>query len=417
MFPIRSDLSVCSERTNDTVKSAIARDSSRCHVHSLRGWVPNGYVVQLPFEILGFIQEKLQREFIRLMKSICLEYIWLDSEEGLRSKTRIENKFVLSDWSFDGSSCGLSTVENSDIILRPAFHCIDPFRKDGFLVLCEIYLSDGKTPHPTNLRAQCKETKNKCREQEPWVGLEQEYILFQPDGILPFGWTKSNEFKQGPYYCGVGSDRALGRPILEEFLQNSLQAGLHVGGINLEVCPSQQEYQIGPLDPLQASDELWMSRYILFRTCEKWSVVPSFHPKPLTNYSGSGCHCNFSTKEMRNSVPAIAIEKVKEACERLRVNHSKHMQVYGKHNKLRLIGTHETSSFEHFTYADKSRQVSVRIPLMAHLSKKFYLEDRRPASNCNPYAVVDAMMQTICCSSCISANPYKVDTIVTVAKT
>ena len=61
------------------------------------------------------------------------------------------------------------------------------------------------------------------------------------------------------------------------------------------------------------------------------------------------------------------------------------MPYYGIDNELRLSGFHETSHISKFTSGIGNRGVSVRIPLLVHLNKKGYLEDRRPASNVDPY--------------------------------
>ena len=40
---------------------------------------------------------------------------------------------------------------------------------------------------------------------------------------------------QGPYYCGVGAEAALGRPLAEAHLEACMKAGLSIAGINAEV--------------------------------------------------------------------------------------------------------------------------------------------------------------------------------------
>lgn len=43
-----------------------------------------------------------------------------------------------------------------------------------------------------------------------------------------------------------------------------------------------------------------------------------------------------------------------------------------------------------------SRGSSIRIPRQCDIEQKGYLEDRRPASNCDPYAVTGIVAETCC---------------------
>jgi len=43
-----------------------------------------------------------------------------------------------------------------------------------------------------------------------------------------------------------------------------------------------------------------------------------------------------------------------------------------------------------------NRGCSIRIPRGCAEEKKGYLEDRRPASNCDPYQVMEAIVRTVC---------------------
>jgi glutamine synthetase len=78
-------------------------------------------------------------------------------------------------------------------------------------------------------------------------------------------------------------------------------------------------------------------------------------------------------------------------------NHDKHIAVYGKNNDQRLTGKHETASISQFTYGEGDRGASIRIPVETIDAgyKSGYLEDRRPASNADPYEITKVIIDTI----------------------
>lgn len=354
---------------------------------------------------------------------ITLEYIWLDGNnpQQLRSKTKIVSKMdtlIPKDypvWSFDGSSTNQAKSgkgKNTDCLLKPVYVTIDPFRKNGRLVLCEVLNPDG-TPHESNNRhklfTRLKELKideSSNMDSLPWFGWEQEYTLtHKPEspfssGIgIPLGFSTNYETpgmsprKQGDYYCGIGHDSIVGRDIVEEHMEKCIEIGLEISGINAEVLLGQWEYQIGPVTPLTGSDQMWISRYLLQRVAEKHGVNISLHPKPVKgDWNGTGCHVNFSTKEMREEGGLSLIEDVMNS---LKESHSQHIEVYGLHNEQRLTGEHETSGINDFSFGYSTRDTSIRIPAQAIIDKKGYFEDRRPASNCDPYLVANQMLKTV----------------------
>ena len=367
---------------------------------------------------------------------VFLEYVWLDGNQPqqLRSKTKVVNHSDLFDttieldktmdpqkfpkWSFDGSSTKQAKAgkgENTDCILKPVYVTKDPFR--GFLnkiVLCEVLNPDG-TPHETNQRHELMELTQSLglNEEElpkdslPWFGWEQEYTLttkkvkevghpFTGGEGLPLGFSEGyfgQPRPQGDYYCGTGADTVVGREIVEEHMNMCVDIGLEVSGINAEVMLGQWEYQIGPVSPVNGSDQLWISRYILQRVAEKHGVNISFHPKPMKgDWNGSGCHVNFSNKEMRQ---AGGLELIEDVMAKLLIRHEDHINSYGLFNDERMTGEHETSSIHDFSYGYSTRDTSIRIPVQTKLDGMGYFEDRRPASNCDPYIVSLKMLETV----------------------
>lgn len=92
------------------------------------------------------------------------------------------------------------------------------------------------------------------------------------------------------------------------------------------------------------------------------------------------------------------IRYIEKAIEKLSKKHKEHIAVYDPHggqdNIRRLTGIHETSSIEEFSAGVANRGASIRIPRQVGQEKKGYFEDRRPASNCDPYAVTKAIAST-----------------------
>ena len=82
----------------------------------------------------------------------------------------------------------------------------------------------------------------------------------------PLGFPRGGYAQpQGPYYCGAGASKAIGRAVAEAHLKASLAAGIQISGINAEVFPGQWEFQVGPVEGISGPDQLWMSRYLLTR--------------------------------------------------------------------------------------------------------------------------------------------------------
>ncbi len=326
------------------------------------------------------------------------EYIWIDGVKPtptLRSKTKIIKDGVTAPpiWGFDGSSTEQATGESSDCVLQPVFSCPDPLRGgDNILVLCEVVLAQDMSPHPTNTRSACEAVYTKYSDQGMIFGLEQEYTMLKLDG-RPLGFPGEGfPGPQGPYYCGVGAGRVIGREIIEEHTQACLDAGLLIEGTNAEVMPGQWEFQIGAADPLTVSDHMYVARWLLHRVAEDYDVQISFDAKPAKgDWNGAGMHTNFSTSAMRDGYEAI-----EAACNAIGKEIELHVAGYGHDIESRLTGKHETAPFNEFSYGVSNRGASIRIPWQVAKDGKGYAEDRRPNANADPYTVTRLITDTVC---------------------
>ena len=323
-----------------------------------------------------------------------LEYLWLDgcTPTQIRYKTKVVKDFGKKEeapiWGFDGSSTEQADGGSSDCVLKPVRVYPNPLESNSSIVLCEVYNVDD-TPHASNTRRILEDTLISTNISSEWVGYEQEYTLFVND--TPLGWPVVGEPKpQGDYYCG----RNVGEYISREHMNACIDAGISICGTNAEVMLGQWEYQIGAGGSLHMSDDLWVARWLLERICEKHGVNVSLHPKPQEgDWNGAGCHTNFSTSGMREDGGDLLIG---EAIEKLEKKHQEHIEAYGQDNDQRLTGLHETCDINTFRWGVSDRGASIRVPWQVHRDGKGYLEDRRPASNCDPYVVSQKLIQTIC---------------------
>ena len=118
-------------------------------------------------------------------------------------------------------------------------------------------------------------------------------------------------------------------------------------------------------------------------------------PKPLgdTDWNGSGMHANFSNSTLRECGSEDTYTKVCQAFEPVT---KEHIAVYGAHNDQRLTGKHETQSIDTFSFGVSDRGASIRIPIgTVENGWKGWLEDRRPASNADPYKIAARIIKTV----------------------
>ena len=293
-----------------------------------------------------------------------LEYIWIDGTEDapqLRSKTKVVEHHEWDGsvancpvWGLDGSSTNQAPGDNSDCVLQPVRIYDNPLEDNCHLVLCEVWNTDD-TPHETNVRWKLFELLNGGIKDEPWFGFEQEYTLYKDR--KPLGWPEDGEpAPQGDYYCG----RNKGEWIARKHMDLCIKAGIKIGGINSEVMLGQWEYQIGAGNPVTMSDDLWVSRWLLEKLCDKYELTVSLNPKPIAgDWNGAGCHTNFSTKPMREDGGDMVIH---ESIKNLEYKHNKHIEVYCYGNEHRLTGQHETCPITEFRWGVSDRGASIRVP-------------------------------------------------------
>ncbi|MGB5653964.1 MAG: glutamine synthetase, partial [Robiginitalea sp.] len=221
------------------------------------------------------------------------------------------------------------------------------------------------------------------------------YFIMDSHTQLPLGFPIGGyPGPQGLYYCSVGGRNTHGRELVERHADYCLQAGLNFEGINQEVACGQWEFQIFAKGAKNAGDQVWVARYLLDRLTEDYGYYIEYHPKPVKgDWNGSGMHANFSNNLLRTCGSREIYEKV---CEAFRPVTREHIEVYGEFNDERLTGLHETQSIHEFSFGISDRGASIRIPILTvEKGWKGWLEDRRPASNADPYKVAARIIKTV----------------------
>ncbi len=213
-------------------------------------------------------------------------------------------------------------------MLKPVAVYPDPARKNGALVMCEVMMPDGVTPHSTNTAPPSWTI--------PTPGsASSRNISSIRTGVRSASPSTATRPRRAPYYTGVGYKNVgdVAREIVEEHLELCLEAGINHEGINAEVAKGQWEFQIFGKGSKKAADEIWIARYLLLRLTEKYGVDIEFHCKPLgdTDWNGSGMHCNFSTKYMREVGGKAYFEALMAAFAK---NWKEHIDVYGPDNHM-----------------------------------------------------------------------------------
>ena len=189
----------------------------------------------------------------------------------------------------------------------------------------------------------------------PWIGFEQEYTLFK--GSRPLGFPSEQRFPaaQGPYYCGVGADEVAGRDLVEEHLDLCLQAGLSVQGVNAEVMPGQWEFQIGGpnIDPVRASDELWIARWLLYRLGEKYGISATLDPN-LYLAIGTAQVCT-QTSQSRRLARRMVLGDLQILDRMSGVEFA--LEHYGHDYEIRLTGDHGRAGMTNSASASPTNSV------------------------------------------------------------
>jgi len=310
---------------------------------------------------------------------MILDYIWVSENDSLNVKKRIVDVFDESSLTFYN---GFLCKENHDFV------CLIPkkvvkYNDLHYVVLCDTWVYDDKYelhPHISNKRHFCLKEFKLHKKQNEFV-IQQDFYLMNNDNTL---YGLSNTLIEQNNYCKIGNGNTFGRNIINETLNECLLLGLNILEVKSENGISQWSFQIKGYD-VDVADQVILFRYILSKICESYNAYPSFEPMPKNGMNPSGMNVEFSTFFMRSNY-----KYVQEAIKFMSKNHEKNLINYGN-NEKRLSLFHKTT----FTFGINKSDVSVNILQNTYKNKKGNIVDYRPASDCNPYVLIQTIIETI----------------------
>ncbi|KAJ0728247.1 Glutamine synthetase [Helianthus annuus] len=87
-------------------------------------------------------------------------------------------------------------------------------------------------------------------------------------------------------------------------------------------------------------------------------------------------------------------EVIKKAIVKMGLRHKEHIAAYGDGNERPLTRRHETADINTFLWGVANRGASIRVGRDTEREGKWYFDDRRPASDTDPYVVASMIAET-----------------------
>ncbi len=128
---------------------------------------------------------------------------------------------------------------------------------------------------------------------EPYVGIEFEAYLMQPDAGAPGGFSPISA--PGGFTYGVG---AMLDPtgVIDDVMDTADRCGIPLESINSEYDTPQWELTLRYTDARRAADDAFLLRTMAQEVARKRGYHLTFIGKPISTKSGSGLHVNVSAR-------------------------------------------------------------------------------------------------------------------------
>jgi glutamine synthetase len=297
---------------------------------------------------------------------------------------------------FDGSSAGFTTVEKSDLLLKPDPSTFVPALwesepKTGIMI-AEVFSYE--KPFEMDPRNILKKAVNKLKRElgdnvEYMVSPEIEFWLFKFDeGKLIFHDDAS-------YFTAPPRDR--GYEIRKNIAEILNSIGIQPVKIHHEVPPSKHEidFKFGPA--LHIADASILYKFIVKNVASKYGLTALFMPKPFHGTYGAGMHTHQSLYDTKNNenlfygkhdgLSELALHFIGGL-----IKHAREITVLTNptvNSYKRLVPGWEAPVY--ISWAKYNRSALIRVP-MTNDPKKVRIEYRAPDPSCNPYIAYAAML-------------------------
>lgn len=191
---------------------------------------------------------------------------------------------------FDGSSVGIASVENSDMIAMPDVDTFQllPHESDEGRIIADIYDNTGK-PFPGDPRFILKQTLEKARKEgfnKILIAPEMEFYVFQNnDANEEYIPNSSKGYLVPPPFDDVKQYR---KDVAKLLVESGYQVKYH----HHEVGSHQHEIEVKSLPALTAADFCMFFKFLARDVATLYDLLVTFMPKPLQDDAGNGMHAH-----------------------------------------------------------------------------------------------------------------------------
>ena len=204
--------------------------------------------------------------------------------------TFLADDLIINGSGFDGSSVGMASVENSDMIAIPdidTFHLL-PHENDEARVIANIYNNNLK-PFPGDPRYILKQTLEKVHDQgfdEVRIAPEMEFYVFQNNDLgEDYVPNASKGYLVPPPFDDVKQYR---KDLAKLLVDCEYQVKYH----HHEVGSHQHEIEVKSLPALAAADFCMFFKFLARDIAPLYDLLVTFMPKPLQDDAGNGMHAH-----------------------------------------------------------------------------------------------------------------------------